>query len=139
MCLVVSETGNVDFNPDLSPFNLNSNTQGRPKDEICSGMRALVEAIGQAYERAKAEGGNKNVLARMNHRKNGTAKLPLVKWLVANDDDFKPGAWYTESKFQAATNMKAFERLLNKVEAHTDVRWLSWLSSEGSIDAAPVA
>ena len=100
MCPAVSETGNVDFNPDLSPFNLNSNTQGRPKDEICSGMRALVEAIGYAYERAKAEGGNKNVLARMNHRKIGTAKLPLVKWLVANDDDFKPGAWYTESKFQ---------------------------------------
>lgn len=84
ICLVVSETGNVDFNPDLSPFNLNSNTQGRPKDEICSGMRALVEAIGQAYERAKAEGGNKNVLARMNHRKNGTAKLPLVNQVVGS-------------------------------------------------------
>ena len=108
------------------PSSYHSNTQGKPKDDICSGIR---------YERAKAEGGNKKVLAHMNHRKNGRSMLPLVKWLVATDDDFKPGAWYTESKFQAATNMKAFERLLNKVEAHTDVRWLSWLSSEGSIDA----
>lgn len=78
----------------------------------------------------------------MNHRKNGSpkrAKLGLVKWLVANDDEFKPGAWYTESKFPAATNVDSFNRLLEKVERHTDVRWLSWLSSERSTDAAPIA
>lgn len=105
-------------------------------------MKTLVEAIGQAYERAKAEGGNREVLARMNHKKNGRpkrAKVGLVKWLVANDDEFNPGAWYTESKFPKATNVDSFNRLLEKVERYTDVRWLSWLSSEMSTDAAPVA
>lgn len=116
--------------------------QGKPKDDICSGMKTLVEAIGQAYERAKGEGGDKKVLAHMNHKKNGRpkrAKIGPVHWLVANDDEFKPGAWNTESKYPAATNVDSFNRLMAKVERYTDVRWLSWLSSERSTDAAPIA
>lgn len=96
-----------------------------------------MEAIGQAYERANAEGGNKAVLAYM--KKYGKAKRPLVKELVAKDDKFKPGAWYTESKFPKDSNDRPFKNLVEKVEAQTDVRWLSWLSSEEGVDAAPIA
>lgn len=131
----------VNFNPAPSSFISNSDKQGKPKDDICSGMKTLVEVIGQAYERANADGGNKEVLAHMNHKENGRpkrSKIKLVHWLVAHDHEFNPGAWYTESKFPTSTNVDAFNRLLQKVEAHTDVRWLSWLPVAGGTDVAPV-
>lgn len=102
-------------------------------------MKILVEAIGKAYERAKGEEGNKTVLAHMNNKQNGKAKLPLVKWLVVHDNEFVPSTWYAERGFQTATNVGAFKKLLDKVERHTDVRWLSWLPSEGGTDVAPIA
>ncbi|CBJ33597.1 conserved unknown protein [Ectocarpus siliculosus] len=82
---------------------------GKPKDDICAGMKTLVEAIGQAYERAKAEGGNKKVLARRNHKKDGRpkrAKIGLVNWLVANDDEFNPGHSCSSSISAAAAQQQ---------------------------------
>lgn len=129
----------MDFNPALPSFISNSNTQAAPKDEVCTGMRVLVKAIGQAYERAIAEGGNKEVLAYMQHAKRGRSKRPLVQKLVAKDGKFEPGAWYTESKYPTDSNDRPFENLVEKVEAQTDVVWASWLPSERSTDAAPIA
>lgn len=137
MCIVFSETGTWSLYPALPSFILNSNTQGKPNDDECSAIRALVEEIGKAYRRAKAERGNKEVLAYMNQYVE--AKRPLVKKLIEKDDKFKPGAWYTDSKFSKDSNDRPFKNLVEKVEAHTDVRWESWLPSEEGVHAAPIA
>lgn len=98
-----------------------------------------MEAIGKAYERAKGEDGNKDVLAYMQHARYGKSKRPLVQELIAKDDKFALGAWYTERKYPTASNNGPFKRLVEKVEAHTDVVWGSWLPSEEGVDAAPIA
>ena len=123
----------------MLPFSLPfEQTQARPSDDDCTGVRKLVEAIGQAYERAKGERGNKDVLAYMQHATRGKSQRPLVKELIAKDDEFKP-VWYTDSKFSKDSNDRPFKNLVEKVEAHTDVVWGSWLPSERSTDAAPIA
>lgn len=101
-------------------------------------MRELVEAIGQAYERAKGEGGNKELLTYMHHGVNGRSKRPLVKELVAKDGGFKPGKWYEDSKYPTDTNDRPFNTVVNRVERGSDVKWASWLPVAKGTDVAPV-
>lgn len=118
----------------VNPLFVNAQ-QKLPKPDEIDGMRELVEAIGQAYGRAEAEGGNKAILVYMNHDTNGKSMRPLVKHLVANDGEFKPGKWYEDSKYPKDSSNKPFKTVVEKVERGSDVKWLSWLPVKGGADA----
>lgn len=96
----------------------------------CDGVQELVQAIKEAWKRAKdkEERGEENtVYTKMDGDRLRSAGLALVRFLEKKDSEFKPGAWYKNSKFLTIINFDNFERKIQEVQKQVDgFIWVSW-------------
>ena len=95
------------------------------------GVKAMVKAIGEAFQRAKlrteVSGKRDGVHHYMALPSNQASRFYLVRYLVKNDAEFAPGAWYVNSKHSTAKGSVAFDNLVGLVQDQVEgFQWSSW-------------
>ena len=95
------------------------------------GVKAMVKAIGEAFQRAKlrteVSGKRDGVHHYMALPSNQASRFYLVRYLVKNDAEFAPGAWYVNSKHSTAKGSVAFDKLVGLVQDQVEgFQWSSW-------------
>ncbi|CAB1105429.1 unnamed protein product [Ectocarpus sp. CCAP 1310/34] len=95
------------------------------------GVKAMVKAIGEAFQRAKVRTEVNDKRDGVHHYmalpSNQASRFYLVRYLVKNDAEFAPGAWYVNSKHPTAKGSIAFDELVGLVQDQVeDFHWSSW-------------
>ncbi|CAM9291386.1 unnamed protein product [Ectocarpus fasciculatus] len=95
------------------------------------GVKAMVKAIGEAFQRAKVRteisGKRDAVHHYMALPSNQASRFYLVRYLVKNDAEFAPGVWYANSKHSTAKGSVAFDKLVGLVQDQVEgFQWSSW-------------
>lgn len=91
------------------------------------GVRLMVEAIGMAYQRAKARGPADCVNHYMSLPRNYSSRLSLVRFLQKNDKEYQPGEWFIESGLIDVANPSTINKGFDSVQRDVDgFEWVSW-------------
>lgn len=104
-----------------------SQTQAPPTQAERDGLQEMVDAIGAAFQRAKARGKEDKVYHYMDLPSNRRTMMPMVRTLQKKDEAFQPGTWFEKSLFFKIKNQSTFKGLIERAEAHDPTfKWESW-------------